>query len=332
VTAFLVAFSPLIAIVGVSPSADAPTNWFVLGGLWVLLIGVKKHNGWLAFAAGAIFGGACWLRVNPLLLSGFLATAIIIFDDQKSLKRIQMGGLVVLGTVLVISPIVIRNYVSFPDFTPLGGTIGINLWEGLGETDLGRSNGFLYGDHLMIERERVQMGLSPDSPIEAMWPDGIKRERARTRESLHFIAHHPFWYSGVMLRRMWGMLKVAGDPSPYYGTAGINVTSKKCLPTTQQSGILALLVNLLGMIQSVTRYALLPLAVVGCWLAISRNWIGSLLLLTIAIYYLVPGTAAHTEIRYVLSLHCVIAIFAALGLCKVIDTLALTVSKHATHS
>ncbi len=30
-----------------------------------------------------------------------------------------------------------------------------------------------------------------------------------------------------MLGRMWGMLKVAGDPVPYCGISGINVTSRK---------------------------------------------------------------------------------------------------------
>jgi hypothetical protein len=51
----------------------------------------------------------------------------------------------------------------------------------------------------MVERERVKMGVPAGAPFEAMWPDGIKRDRERTRESLGFIKQHPVWYAGVML-------------------------------------------------------------------------------------------------------------------------------------
>jgi 4-amino-4-deoxy-L-arabinose transferase-like glycosyltransferase len=308
----LVALSPLLAIVGVAPSADAPTTWFVAGALWLLVIAAKRSSVWWALAAGIVLGIACWLRVNPLYLSVFWALPLLFFGRAARRARVAMAAAVVLGTVLVISPIVIRNYLVFPDFTPTGGTIGANLWEGLGETELGRSNGFVLGDDLMIERERAKMGISADAPFEAMWPDGIKRERERTRESLAFISQHPIWYAGVMLHRMWGMLKIAGAPLPYYGTAGINVTSRKCLSPARQGGFPGALVNVLGMLQSVSRYALLPLAIIGCWLAARRDWLISSLLFTTIFYYLVPGTFAHSEIRYVLMLHWLLPIFAGL--------------------
>ena len=239
-----------------------------------------------------------------------------------------MGSAVVLGTVVTISPIVIRNYLVFPDFTPTGGTIGANLWEGLGETELGRSHGFAISDEAMDEQERIKMGLPADFPLEAMWPDGIKRERERTRESLAFIKQHPVWYAGVMLHRMWGMLKIAGAPLPYFGTSGINVTSPKCLSPARQGGLLAIAVNALGMWQSVTRYALLPLAAIGCWLAARRDWLISSLLFATIIYYLVPGTIAHTEIRYVLSLHWLLQIFAGVTISGFIQFIRQRRSPH----
>ncbi len=307
------ALSPLLAMVGVAPSADAPTTWFVAGGLWLLLIAVRRSSVWWALAAGIVLGAACWLRVNPLYLCVFWALPLLIFAQAQIRTRMLMAGAVVLGTAVVISPIVIRNYLVFPDFTPTGGTIGANLWEGLGETELGRSNGFMLGDDLMVEHERVKLGIPKDAPFEAMWPDGIKRERERTRESLAFIKQHPVWYAGVMLKRMWGMLKIAGEPVPYCGTSGINVTSRKCLAPERQGGVLALFVNLLGMTQSVARYLLLPLAVIGCWFGLRKEWLISILLLATILYYLVPGTAAHAEIRYVLTLHWLLPIFAGLA-------------------
>lgn len=315
-TSFLVALSPLLALCGVTPTADAPTTWFVLSGIWFLILAAKRNSTWWALGAGLMLGVACWWRVNPLFLAAWLAIALLIFARTAWRKKLTMTAAVVFGATVVIAPIVVRNYLVFPDFTPLGGTIGANLWEGLGETELGRRNGFLFGDDQMIERERVKMGLGADFPIEAMWPDGIRRERERTRESLAFIKQHPVWYAGVMLNRMWGMLKVAGDPLPYYGTAGFNVTSRKTLAPAWQGGVLAFIVNALGAVQGVARYLLLPLAGVGVWLAARQNWLMTALLLAAIFYYLVPGTAAHTEIRYVLPLHCLLPIFAGLSLSR----------------
>src|SRR5204863_8093489 len=137
-----------------------------------------------------ILGIACCLRVNPLYLCVAWTIALLVFVQTTWFQKLKMSGAVLLGTLVVIAPIVIRNYLVFPDFTPTGGTIGANLWEGLGETELGRSHGFALGDDIMVEHERVKMGIPADAPFEAMWPDGIKRERERTRESLALIRQH----------------------------------------------------------------------------------------------------------------------------------------------
>jgi 4-amino-4-deoxy-L-arabinose transferase-like glycosyltransferase len=203
---FLFAVSPLFAMYGAYPSADAPAMWFVLGGCWLLLLAAKRGHVWFALGAGVLLGIACWFRVNPLYLCAGWAAVLLVFARAGWRRRCLLGAAVMAGTMLVIAPIVVRNYLVFPDFTPTGGTIGTNLWEGLGETELGRQHGFLFGDDKMIEHERVKLGMPPDFPIEAQWPDGIRRDRERTRESLAFIAQHPVWYGGVMLGRMWSML------------------------------------------------------------------------------------------------------------------------------
>ena len=315
---FLVGLSSLFALYAAYPSADVPATWFVLGGIWLLLLSLQRKNVWLALAAGVALGVACWLRVNPLYLCvGWAVALFLLVKDSWSLK-LKMGAAALVGTVVVIAPIVVRNYLVFPDFTPTGGTIGVNLWEGLGETELGRQNGFLFGDDKMLDVERARMGRAGDTQIEIQFPDGIRRDKERTRESLAFIRQHPVWYLGVMLGRMWGMLKVAGDPVPYTGISGINLTSKKCLPERWQGGVVALAVNTLGMIQSVVRYLFLPLAAFGIYAAARIDWRVTFLLLVTILYYLVPGTAAHTEIRYVLPMHGVLIVFAGAGVSELI--------------
>jgi len=311
---FLLALSPLFALYAAYPSTDMPATWFVLGGNWLLLLAFQRRHVWLALAAGVLLGIACWLRVNPLYLCVGWAVVLFVLTSGSRALKLKLSAAVLAGTVLVIAPIVIRNYLVFPDFTPTGGTIGVNLWEGLGETELGRSNGFLFGDDKMLELERARMGLPADAPLDLQLPDGIRRDRERTRESLAFIKQHPIWYAGVMMGRMWGMLKVAGDPVPYTGTSGINVTSSKCLPPNRQGGLVALGVNVLGMVQSVARYLFLPLAAFGIYVAARGDWRITCLLLVTVLYYLVPGTSAHTEIRYVLPMHGLLIVSAGGGI------------------
>ncbi len=317
-SAFLLALSPLFAMYAAYPSADVPATWFVLGGNWLLLLAAQRKNVWLALAAGAALGIACWIRVNPLYLCVGWSIAMLVFVKDAWSVRLKLAAAALAGTVILIAPIVIRNYLVFPDFTPTGGTIGVNLWEGLGETELGQQHGFILGDDKMLAVERERMGRPGDMQIDILWPDGIRRDRERTRESLAFIKQHPVWYLGVMAGRMWGMLKVAGDPVPYTGTSGINVTSKKCLPPHWQSGALAFAVNVLGMIQSVVRYLFLPLAAFGIYVATRRDWRLSCLMLVTVLYYLVPGTAAHTEIRYVLPMHGLLIAFASVSIVQLI--------------
>jgi 4-amino-4-deoxy-L-arabinose transferase-like glycosyltransferase len=315
---FLVALSPLFAMYAAYPSPDVPTTWFVLGGNWLLLLAAQRKSVWLALAAGVALGIACWLRVNPLYLCVGWAVALLLFMKDAWSLRLKMAGATLAGTVILIAPIVIRNYIVFPDFTPTGGTIGANLWEGLGETEFGQQHGFVFGDDKMTEVERKRAGWPADLRAEVQWPDGIRRDRERTSESLTLMRQHPIWYAGVMLGRMWGMLKVAGDPVPYTGISGINVTAKKCLPENWQTGFLATAVNVLGMIQSVARYLFLPFATFGIYVAMRTDWRLSCLLLVTVLYYLVPGTAAHTEIRYVLPMHGILVVFASMGIVHLI--------------
>ena len=310
---FLVALSPLFAMYGAYPSADMPTTWIVLGGNWLLVLALQRRSIRLAVAAGALLGVACWFRVNPLYLFVGWAVALFVLTKAPALFKLKLSAAVLFTTVLVISPIVIRNYLVFPDFTPTGGTIGVNLGIGLGETELGRQHGFMVNDTELVEGERVQMGRPGDTSIELQFPDGIRRDKERTRKSLEFIRQRPIWFLGSMLGRMWGMLKVAGDPVPYSGISGINVTSRKCLPERWQGGVLAFGVNVLGMIQSVVRYLFLPLAALGIYAGMRSDWRVSWLMLATVLYYLIPGTVGHTEIRYVLPMHGVLIVFAAVG-------------------
>jgi hypothetical protein len=321
VAGVLAALSPLLAFYGATPLADAPTMWLVLGGAWMLLLAAKRLSWRYALGAGLLIGASCWLRANALLLGVWCALALFLFVRAGWRATLRLSAVFLIGVLLLVAPVIIRNSRAFRAFVPGGMGFGTNLWEGLGETARGAEFGAVFGDANVIEQERAELGLPPDAALELYWPDGIERDRARMRKALSVIKAHPFWFAGVMTKRMAGMLKYAGEPVPYFGTAGINVTSKKCLPPVWQGGILAALVNALGMLQSVLRYLLLPLMLFGAAVALRRDWRASAFLLTIILYYLVVGSMLHTELRYGLPMQSLLFIFAGLATTEIVKSL-----------
>ena len=311
---WIAALWPLLASYGAVPLADAPTSWIVVAAAWLLLLAAKRRRvGW-ALGAGALVGASCWLRANAMLLVFFWALALLLLVQANWRRRILLSAGVTLAAMLVIAPVVVRNVIAFHAFVPTGLGAGTNLLEGIGETERGAKEfGAPSSDSELLEQERAALNVPPGTPFDLYYPDGIHRDRERTRKALAIIARHPFWYAGSVARRIAGVLKYAGEPSGIYGSAGINVTSRKSLPPTWQSGALALLVNALGMLQSVLRYILLPLMLCGLVLAFRLDWRMSALLMATVFYYLVVGSMMHTHIRYGLPMHALLTVFAGIA-------------------
>lgn len=311
----IAALWPLPALSGAAPLADAPTSWIVVGAAWMLLLAAKRRSvGW-ALGAGALVGVSCWLRANAMLLVFFWALALLLFVQANWRRRVLLSTGVTLAAMLVIAPVVVRNVIAFHAFVPTGLGAGTNLWEGIGETERGAKEfGAAPNDRDLVEQERAALNVPPDAPFDLYYPDGIRRDRERTSKALAVIARHPFWYAGTVVHRMAAVLKYAGQPSGIYGSAGINVTSRKSLPSEWQGGVVAVFVNILGMFQSVLRYILLPLMLVGAMLAFRLDWRTSGLLMASVLYYLVVGSMMHTHIRYGLPMHALLTIFAGLAL------------------
>jgi len=312
---WIAALWPLLALSGAAPLADAPTAWIIVAAAWLLLLAARRRSvGW-ALGAGALVGASCWLRANAMLLVFFWALALLLFVQASWRRRVLLSGAVTLAAILVIAPVVTRNTLAFHAFVPTGLGAGTNLWEGIGETERGAKEfGAVANDRDLVEQERAALNVPPDAPFDLYYPDGIRRDRERTSKAFAVIARHPFWYAGTVAYRMAAVMKYAGEPSGVYGSAGINVTSRKCLPPARQGGVLAVLVNGLGMAQSVLRYVLLPLMFVGAILAFRSDWRTTGLIMATVFYYLVVGSMMHTHIRYGLAMHALLTIFAGLAL------------------
>ena len=172
------ALSPLLALAGATPNADAPASWIVLGAVWLFLLAAKRQTIAHAVAAGALLGLACWLRVNPLFMFVAWTVALLLFIKASWRRRLALSAALTLATLIVIAPVVVRNLtVFYPQVAPTGLGIGWNLWAGIGETDRGPEFGAPCCDEQVIEQDRRAMGLTAEAPIRLFWPDGIRREQ-----------------------------------------------------------------------------------------------------------------------------------------------------------
>jgi 4-amino-4-deoxy-L-arabinose transferase-like glycosyltransferase len=310
----IAALWPLLALSGAGPLADSPTSWIVVAAAWLLLVAAKRKSIAWAIGAGALVGVSCWLRANAMFLVFFWGLALLIFVQASWRRRVLMSAAVVLAALLVIAPVVVRNAIAFHAFVPTGLGAGTNLWEGIGETERGAKEfGAAGNDREVIEQERKALHVSPDAPFDLYYPDGIQRDRERTRRAVAIIKQHPFWYAGTVANRMAAVMKFAGIPSGIYGSAGINVTSRKCLPPRWQGGVVAMFVNGLGMLQSVLRYILLPLMLLGVILAVRLDWRTTGIMSATVFYYWVVGSLIHTHIRYGLPMQALLTVFAGVA-------------------
>ncbi len=319
----IAALWPLLVIYGSLPLADAPTSWIVLSATWMFLLTVKRQSIAWAIGAGALVGLSCWLRANAMLLVFFWAAAILLFARASWPRRAMLAASVIFAGVLLISPLLIRNAITFHVFVPTGLGAGTNLLEGIGDFERGAKEfGAPSSDSELLEQERVAANVPPGTEFGLYYPDGIQRDRARTSRAMAIIKQHPLWYATTVVRRMAAVMKYAGAPNGIYGSAGINVTAKKSLPPAREKGVIAFFVNALGMVQSVLRYILLPLMIVGVVLAFREEWRTAALIMTTVAYYLVVGSLIHTHIRYGLPMQALLTIFAGLTFVRMQDLIA----------
>src|SRR5262249_36050472 len=142
-----------------------------------------------------------WLRPNALLLAPFIGLILILIASEKK-KTAARGAIMTLIAWLVIAPITIRNYVAFGELVPVQLGTGFALWQGIGEASHRRLGG-VTSDADLLEEE------AGENPAYGEWwasPDGISRDRERTRKSIEVICHHPFWFVGTAVGRIRVML------------------------------------------------------------------------------------------------------------------------------
>jgi Dolichyl-phosphate-mannose-protein mannosyltransferase len=223
----LVALAPQFTYNSVMLLPDSLSVLPILLAVYFLIRAHKRPKLLTFIAVGALVGLSCWLRANALLLAPFMAAAIPLLFERG--KRARYALALAGGSLLVIVPLTIRNYIVYDHFIPVSLGAGQTLLEGISDYDEEKSLGIPNTDMGLMKWE-AEFYKRPDYYGTLFNPDGVKRERLRLRQGFAVIRSHPFWFSGVMARRAGAMLRlervrlISADPPVTHSLAVADTT------------------------------------------------------------------------------------------------------------
>lgn len=253
-----------------------------------------------ALGAGLLVGLSCWLRANALLLAPFMALCAVPFLFAKG-ARVRPALALVAGALLAVAPVTLRNAVVYGHFIPVSLGAGQTLVEGIADYDPERRFGLPDTDVELTRMEATEAGR-PEYAGSLFTPDGIERDRWRTRRALAVIKANPFWFGGVMLRRAVSMLRL--ERTPLAGAAPVSEGWTR-VPRLAVRAVQKLFITAV----------FLPLYLAGLFLLLrARRKRELAALLTVPLYFLCVQSALHTEYRYVLAIHYFLFVVAAAAL------------------
>lgn len=295
----------------------------VLAAFYVLLWARRTRHPYLAYGlAGLFVGAAAWLRPQPMILGPFLVLMLAMIGRPRwpAAKRALISAAVAL---LVISPITIRNYLVYHEFLPISLGTGLNLWEGIGEASGDRFGAVAKDGEVALQEAE----LYNEPRYGGVWstPDGITRDRERIRKSLAIIKQHPFWYAGLMLRRMKGMVNYTAHAPLVFRSdqTGAPVDAATIRPEWQAMSAQATgaavgkglfwLRPVARAAQRLAKETMLPMIFTGALLGFITAWRRAMFVCIVPLYYFIFQSAVHTEFRYTLPMQYFLFVFAALA-------------------
>ena len=167
---------------------------------------------------GALIGASVWIRPNVVLLGPFTAL-FLFFLLGRNRRALLLSSLVAITSLLVVSPITLRNWLVFGEFVPVSINGGITLWQGVADAG-GREYGARVWDKQVMAEEAERYGR-PDYLLWWAEPDGIIRDRDRYRRATDVIKARPLWYAQAMLKRMGMMLLFTDGPKGLLPTGAV---------------------------------------------------------------------------------------------------------------
>jgi hypothetical protein len=306
----------------------------ILLAFYLVAVSKARRHIWAHALAGALIGASVWLRPNALML-GLFISILLPFVSARRLQVAKKAWAVTVAAFAVVSPITIRNYVTYGEFVPVSINTGIVLWEGIADAG---------GEHFGAVRKDLQVAVQEaifydDDRYMSSWatPDGIKRDRDRIARSLDVIKNNPVWFARAMAWRMGQMfkysagaplIKQSGDATiadlsaqaiiedgyvrESANTASSSATGDSFAPALATIGSLLDWVRPAARaVQRAIKEPLLLLIILGAVATFLLSPRRALILWIVPAYYLLSQSIMHYEFRYILPMHYFVFVFAA---------------------
>jgi hypothetical protein len=209
IAGLLTAFSPQFAYHSVLLLPDSLAALPILLAVYLIVRGFKRPTFLMFVLAGVLIGVSCWLRANALLLAPFLAICFALISERG--LRLRFAAALLAGTIAVVAPVTIKNWVVFGHFVPLSLGAGQTLLEGIADYDNEKQLNIPETD-LGIMRQEAEWYQRPEYGLLLFGNDGIKRERLRLARGFAVIRSRPLWFLSVMGRRAISSLRLDRVP------------------------------------------------------------------------------------------------------------------------
>jgi hypothetical protein len=205
----LAALSPQFAYHSVLLLPDSLAVLPIVLAVYLIVRAFKRPASLPLLLAGALIGISCLLRANALMLAPFLAICIAFIAGSG--ERLRFATALLAGTLLVVAPVTIKNWIVFGHFIPLSLGAGQTLLEGISDYDTEKQLNIPQTD-LGIMRQEAEWYQKPEYALLLFGPDGIKRERMRLARGFSVIRSRPLWFLSVISRRAISSLKLDRVP------------------------------------------------------------------------------------------------------------------------
>jgi Dolichyl-phosphate-mannose-protein mannosyltransferase len=278
-------------------------------------------------AAGVLIGISSWLRSQIMLLGPFLVVMLTIVSIRR--WTLRHTTLMAAASLLMLTPVTIRNYEVYGEFVPINIGVGEVLWVGIGEAG-GDKYGAASTDAQVAEQEAALYN-NPGYRQSWSYPDGIRRDRDRIKRSIAIIVRHPVWFTGVVFKRMGRMLRYARH-GPLINLDGISATSPanadgaalkpawpgwEDMPVNRSSLAIGESMSrarvLVRVLQLMVKESVPVFILIGAAIMFWASWRRALLMAAVPLYYLLFQSPLHTESRYTAPMQYFLFLFAAVA-------------------
>jgi hypothetical protein len=308
----------------------------ILLAFYLVAVSKARRHFWAHALAGALIGASVWLRPNALMLGLFISILLPLVSVRR-LRVAKRAWAIAVAAFAVVSPITIRNYVTYGEFVPVSINTGIVLWEGIADAG-GEHFGAVRKDPQVAVQEAIFYG---DDRYMSSWatPDGIKRDRDRIARSLDVIIYNPVWFARAMAWRMGQMFKYSAGAPLIKQSAGATVSDSQAhsiiedgysresasitKPSTASDSFAPALTTIGALlnwarpasraVQRAIKESLLLLIILGALATFMLSPRRALILSIVPAYYLLSQSLMHYEFRYVIPMHYFVLIFAAVS-------------------